>query len=1171
MKKLLSHQQLVKSGSHKKIQKLSQNYFYHHTLSSKPIINPKNKTINNSTTKSSCYNKPTILSFQQRSYHSNRITNQQIEENLEEEEAEEFVQIPNTSVIPLTSGKGPLYSHLKVGDLLENQTWKLMKINDLKDYSLTSYLLKNTKTDTYYLHLDAPHDTNNSFAITFQTPPSNNSGIPHILEHTTLCGSEKFPVRDLFFNMMKRSLNTYMNAYTANDHTTYPFATINENDFYNLMNVYLDATFFPRILKNDFNQEGWRLEYDNENSEKTVDSNESKLKIKGVVYNEMKGAMSDSSSYFGMLLQKNLLPNTIYEFNSGGDPDDIPKLTYEELKNYHKKYYTPNKSKIYTYGNLNFLKHLKYLNEFVFNKFNENLNLPNMENERVEKWNKPKIVVEYGPPDSFGNNETMMSDIPDDNENNKNGNKNIKLAIGYLLTKKEDTYESFVMNFICNLLLDEPRGIFYKNLIASGIAPDFSPSSGYDSSTGDSIFSVGVQNISEEQIEQVITIIRNTFLEVYKNGISSDLIETILHSIELSIKKKTPNFGVNCCYSIFSNWIHQNDPILSFKLNDYLFYLKKNLQNKNYFKKFIKKYFLENSHELTLVVKPDNLFFVKKKNLENEYLLNLEKKLTNLEKLNLVKEAEENEKLKIEQSKNIECLPTLELKDISRKILDPQIVKCVNVTNVTQNVTKVDNPVTNILKSVDVTDKKEIYKNQMDNVTFYLNPIQGTNGIVQITTLVPIPIKEIPQHLLPYISLFGNLITKIGTDQYNHLDLAHQIELFTGGIDASVVILPNLSSCESFQFAFKFQSFCLERNTTKMIQLFQEIYTNVNFLKNLNYVMTCIDQITLDVMNGMLSNGHYYARTHASSNLLCYDYFVNCNNGIDALKFIMKQSNSFNNGNIGDNEEIGRNLQELAKLLLRRENMKILITCEEEVLQKVENEMLNNFYNAIPSNNTTIQDFNLQNNIKELNEHLGFKLNINKHSYFTLPSSIGFLGKATITTPFITKDSALLKVLSTCLNSNYLHQEIREKGGAYGSNVIQGMNGMFTFSSYRDPNPYHSLNICNNVMNWINNNNEVLSEKMLQEAKLQVFQQLDAPVTPHFHAQSLMIYGINDELRQFRRNIILDATREELQQVCYKYFDKENEKSAVTILGGDFNSDIPKEDQERWSVESLDN
>ncbi len=264
---------------------------------------------------------------------------------------------------------------LKVGE--KQHGFLCEQVVELPDLRATLIRMKHKKTGAELIHF-ANEDDNNVFSVAFRTTPKDSTGVAHILEHTALCGSERFPVRDPFFSMLERSLNSFMNAFTASDWTMYPFSTQNEKDYYNLMDIYLDASFFPKLTENAFKQEGWRYEF-----EETGDSS-SRLLFKGIVYNEMKGAMSDPSSLMNRRVQKALYPTNTYHYNSGGEPENIPDLTWEGLKDFHASYYHPSNSRFFTYGDLPLEKHLKMIDEKVLSRFEkDDRDTSVMEEERL--------------------------------------------------------------------------------------------------------------------------------------------------------------------------------------------------------------------------------------------------------------------------------------------------------------------------------------------------------------------------------------------------------------------------------------------------------------------------------------------------------------------------------------------------------------------------------------------------------------------------------------------------------------------------------------------------------------------------------------------------------------------------------------------------------------------
>uniref|UniRef100_A0A669E204 Pitrilysin metalloproteinase 1 n=1 Tax=Oreochromis niloticus TaxID=8128 RepID=A0A669E204_ORENI len=353
------------------------------------------------------------------------------------------------------------------------------------DLFLTAVKLTHDKTGAQYLHA-ARDDSNNLFSVQFRTTPMDSTGVPHILEHTVLCGSEKYPCRDPFFKMLNRSLSTFMNAFTASDYTMYPFSTQNGKDFQNLLSVYLDAVFFPCLREQDFWQEGWRLE-----NEDPTDPN-SPLVFKGVVFNEMKGAFSDNERLYAQHLQNKLYPNHTYSVVSGGEPLAIPDLTWEQLKQFHATHYHPSNARFFTYGDLPLEPHLKQIQEEALSKF-DRIN-PKTEVPSQPRWTSPKEDHVTCSPDPLA---------PDPNKQNT-------VCVSYLLGDITDAFEGLTLSLLSSLMISGPNSPFYKSLIEPKLGTDFSSVVGYDGSTKEASFSIGLQGVDEEDIERVKQIISQT-------------------------------------------------------------------------------------------------------------------------------------------------------------------------------------------------------------------------------------------------------------------------------------------------------------------------------------------------------------------------------------------------------------------------------------------------------------------------------------------------------------------------------------------------------------------------------------------------------------------------------------------------------------------------------------
>lgn len=382
------------------------------------------------------------------------------------------------------------------------------------DYQVTTYQLEHVSTGGRYFHIDA-NDRNNCMAIIFKTIPQNSRGVQHILEHLALCGCEKYPIRDPFTNLSKRSLNTYMNAWTGADFTAYPFSTQNEMDFRNLMSVYLDAAFRPLLKKTDFMQEGWRYDFDEKGH----------LQYKGIVLNEMKGQVQSSANYLYYKIQRLLYQHSSYRHISAGLPEEITDLSYEELRRYYDTFYHPSNAKIYSYGDLDFQQHLRYIDQHYFSKY-----------KWLDLQNEIKVLrsgQQESQPQKWGYH---VFDGPVDNSAEK-CEKQFKMAICLECNDIiKDRFDCYGLNVLSFLLFQQPNGIFYKRLIESGLAPSFINGCGYDYSNKLSNFVVGVQGIEEGQVPAIEKVVAECLQEAANNKFDEQLVEGILHQIEIQNK-----------------------------------------------------------------------------------------------------------------------------------------------------------------------------------------------------------------------------------------------------------------------------------------------------------------------------------------------------------------------------------------------------------------------------------------------------------------------------------------------------------------------------------------------------------------------------------------------------------------------------------------------------------
>ncbi|KAG5265276.1 hypothetical protein AALO_G00240460 [Alosa alosa] len=397
----------------------------------------------------------------------------------------------------------------------------ITEVTAVPDLFLTAVKLTHDSTGAQYLHA-ARDDKNNLFRVLSSSGrrPMDSTGVPHILEHTVLCGSERFPCRDPFFKMLNRSLSTFMNAFTASDYTMYPFSTQNAKDFQNLLSVYLDAVFFPCLRELDFWQEGWRLE-----NEDPQDPS-SPLVFKGVVFNEMKGAFSDNERLYAQHLQNKLLPDHTYAVVSGGEPLAIPDLTWTQLREFHRTHYHPSNARFFTYGDLPLEQHLKQIHQEALVRFQRTQ--PDTAVPTQQLWTSPREDHVTCKPDAMA---------PDPTKQNT-------LCVSYLLGDITEVFEGFVLSLLSSLMISGPNSPFYRALIEPKIGSDFSSVVGYDGSTRQASFSIGLQGMSEADNERVKRIINDTIDDIIVKGFEEERIEALLHKIEIQMKHQSSSFSL---------------------------------------------------------------------------------------------------------------------------------------------------------------------------------------------------------------------------------------------------------------------------------------------------------------------------------------------------------------------------------------------------------------------------------------------------------------------------------------------------------------------------------------------------------------------------------------------------------------------------------------------------
>ena len=944
-------------------------------------------------------------------------------------------------------------------------------MKEVPELQLTAVRLQHVLTGADYLHVDKD-DANNVFCIGFRTTPMDSTGVPHILEHTVLCGSSKYPVRDPFFKMLNRSLSTFMNAMTGSDYTIYPFSTQNPTDFKNLMSVYLDAVFRPNLAEIDFRQEGWRLEHSDPNDKS------SPIEFKGVVFNEMKGVFADSQNLFMEKLQNGLLPSHTYGVVSGGYPLDIPKLSWDHLKKFHKHHYHPSNSRIYTYGNQDLTEHLAFINDEYLSHFSKIE--PNTEVPDEPRWSKPQSDHIYCGVDPL---------VPAGTQNS--------VAVSYLLTDITDVFESFVLSMLGELLVSGPNAPFYKSLLEPQLGSSFSPATGYSSHTRNTTFTIGLQGTKEESSESILAVIERTFAQAKKDGFPQDRVEAILHSIELSLKHQTTKFGLGLAMNLAPVWNQDGDPLKSLEINRVVEQLKTCLkEDSTFFQDKIDKYFIKNKHKYTLTMSPKSNFEQSLKEKEADLL---KSQISSLSPEDKDKIFEMGQVLANKQNsvEDLSCLPSVHTRDIIRTV--PRV---------------------------------PLSRERLSDGVAVQVCKQPTNGVTYFNAVLDV--QAVPQDLQPLIPLLCSVLTKMGAGELNFRDLDQQIELTTGGLNVGSHLNQHVNNY-NVEKGILLSSYCLQSNLPKMLNLWENVINELN-MRDVDRFSTLVKMIATNASNSVVQSGHSYAMQAAASTTCQYGAIREQWAGLSYVTQLKKLAET------EDLKPILVKLSQLAFILLGKQHMRVALNVSPEHLDSALAEtesFLNNLGGTpLPYDPHPVVDNNL------FTPHT-----LRTHHVFPFP--VNYASRSVAGVPYCHPDAGPLRVMGR-LMFPYLHREIREKGGAYGGGLSVSPGGPVSFYSYRDPNSKQTFEAFKGALEWVLSGE--FSERDVDEAKLGVFQSVDAPVGPGSRGLRQFLSHINDTAFEHHRESILDTDSQDIIRVARTHLHDSLIEGASLI--GPENADI---------------
>ncbi len=762
--------------------------------------------------------------------------------------------------------------------------YDVLRVVALKELRCTFYELEHVTTGARHIHI-RNDDAENTFGVAFKTVPRDSTGVAHILEHTALCGSVNYPVRDPFFSMLKRSLSTFMNAFTASDWTMYPFSTQTPKDYYNLMGVYLDAAFFPNLDELSFMQEGHRLEIEVRDPVKLV--------YKGVVYNEMKGAMSSPDQVMSRSLLNALFTDTTYRFNSGGDPAVIPSLTWDQLKHFHSRHYHPSNAYFYTYGNLPLKDHLQFIQDKVLNRF---VRIdPGTEVPSQPRWQAPREAAYYYALDK-----------------NQDPSQKSQACVAWLTCDITHSYEVLVLTLLGEILLGNAASPLRKALMDSGLGSSLSDGSGFDADCRDALFCCGLKDINVSNAARIQTLIFDTLEKLVKDGIDKELIESAIHQIEFHRKEVTNTpypYGLKLLMAFAGTWLHGGDPEEILELDALMDKLKTANAKEPFLEKCIQTYFLDNPHRVLLTLEPDSHIEEK----ENQRVAaELDAVAATLSDADLAKLAQYASALEVRQEtqEDVSCLPTLAIVDIPR-----------DVRVITELPAEKDSP-----------------------ALYYDQP---TSGIVYVAAASEA--RGLSADMQPLVPFFCYALPRIGTALRDYTELTRRIDRYTGGIGFSTHSRTRFDDAGACLPLVTLNGKCLVRNVDRLFEIIQEILSQHRF-SDLVRLKTLIQEYQAGMESMIVHNGHRLAMSLSSRRFSASSSLNETWHGVHQLKAIQNLTQNLSDQSLG---ALAAKLSDIGKVMFSRNNLKLAVIGETRPLSDASH-WPETLYRALPEGSQAV-------------------------------------------------------------------------------------------------------------------------------------------------------------------------------------------------------------------------
>lgn len=878
------------------------------------------------------------------------------------------------------------------------ESYTILDETYIEELKSEAWLLKHTKSGARIAVL-SNEDSNKVFHVAFRTPPKDSTGVAHILEHSVLCGSEEFPVKDPFVELVKGSLNTFLNAMTYSDKTVYPVASCNDTDFQNLMHVYLDAVFRPNIYKHKeiFLQEGWHYELEDPSEP---------LRYNGVVYNEMKGAFSSPEQILFRKISQTLYPDTTYGVESGGDPADIPNLTYEDFLDFHKRYYHPSNAWLYLYGDMDVEEKLRFIDEHYLSHY-----------DKIEVDSSIQVQKPF---DAMREVKASYA-VSDDRELVENTYLSYNAVIGTSLDR--ELY--LAMQVLEYVLMSSPGAVLKKALLESGIGKDVFGE--LDNGILQPYMCIIVKNSEADKKEEFLKVIREVLSDLVHNGIHRQSLLAAINYYEF--KYREGDFGrypAGLMYGLqmMDSWLYdENKPFIHIQASDTFESLKKKV-DEGYFEELIQKYLLDNGHSSLLILSPEKGLTEANAKAVEEELAAFKDSLSPEELSIMVEQTKALKKYQEEPSgpEELAKIPLLEIKDIEPK---PQ-------------------PFYNQYKEAEGCPV--LYHDVESRGIAYVKWIFNTG--------------RVPFEKIPYLGLLASVLGNVDTDEHTYTDLADEINIHTGGIRVNTSIYAEQGSTEIFYPKMEIAMKVLLPKAADGGALMAEIISK-SHLDDKKRLKEIIGQVRSRLEMYMVGNGHTVAVNRAMSCQSAAGMYKEYEEGLAYYRFIEKLDREFDQLS----DTIVDELKKTAALIFVKSNLMIDITCSDIVPEDMASVMLKSLESVFDGNDEAMpMDAQVCDEVKAA---LCKAMEEVRSEAYTTSGMVQYDACAGDFAKAGFKYNGALNVLKVMMNYDYLWIRLRVQGGAYGCMSGFSPNGTGYFTSYRDPNLKETYDVYEGAADYV--------------------------------------------------------------------------------------------------------